>query len=201
MSTKRTLLAFLVVVLFATMGCTGRKVTRIPEDSITDLSGRWNDEDSRLVSEEMIADCLGQPWKMNHWEKTGQKPVVIVGLIKNSTAEHIPVKIFISDIERYFINSGQVTVVASAAERDEIRDERADQNTYSSQETMNQWGRELGADYLMGGEISQIIDQAGSDRVVYYQVDMTLIDLENNTKVWLGQKKIKKLIERAGTSL
>ena len=64
-----------------------------------------------------------------------------------------------------------------------------------------EWGRELGADYLMGGEISQIIDQAGSDRVVYYQVDLQLIDLEKNTKVWLGQKKIKKLIERAGTSL
>jgi len=183
------------------MGCTGRKVTRIPEDSITDLSGRWNDEDSRLVSEEMIADCLGQPWKMTHWETTGKKPVVIVGLIRNSTAEHIPVKTFISDIERYFINSGQVTVVASAQEREEIRDERSDQNTYSSQETMNEWGRELGADYLMGGEISQIIDQVGSDRVVYYQVDLQLIDLEQNTKVWLGQKKIKKLIERAGTSL
>ena len=32
--------------------------------------------------------------------------------------------------------------------------------------------------------------------VVYYQVDLTLINLESNAKVWIGQKKIKKFIGR-----
>jgi hypothetical protein len=31
--------------------------------------------------------------------------------------------------------------------------------------------------------------------VIFYQVDMTLIDLERNTKVWQGQQKIKKYIQ------
>jgi penicillin-binding protein activator len=32
---------------------------------------------------------------------------------------------------------------------------------------------------------------------VFYQVDASLIDLETNAKVWVGQHKIKKYVERA----
>jgi hypothetical protein len=37
----------------------------------------------------------------------------------------------------------------------------------------------------------------GDQQVRYYQVDLTMISLADNRKVWLGQKKIKKLIENA----
>jgi uncharacterized protein (TIGR02722 family) len=189
-----------VLCLVAAMGCSSKKVTRIAEDSVTDLSGGWNDTDSRLVSEEMISDCLSAPWKNRHWEADGKKPVVIVGIIRNKSSEHIAIDTFIGDMERAFINTGEVTVVASQDEREQLRDERQDQQTYSSEETMKRWGREIGADYMLGGTISSITDQERGDKVVFYQVDLTLIDLENNAKVWLGQKKIKKYIERASLS-
>ncbi|MCZ6575509.1 MAG: penicillin-binding protein activator LpoB, partial [Gammaproteobacteria bacterium] len=34
-------------------------------------------------------------------------------------------------------------------------------------------------------------------QVRYYQVDMTLVSLADNRKVWVGQKKIKKLVKRS----
>jgi PBP1b-binding outer membrane lipoprotein LpoB len=168
---------------------------------VTDLSGRWNDTDSRLVSNEMIGDCLSAPWKADHWESKKKKATIIVGAIQNKSSEHIAIDTFMGDIERAFINSAEVTVVARPEEREQIREERADQQTYSREETVKQWGRELGADYMMGGVISSIIDQEGGEKVIYYQVDLNLIDLESNTKVWLGQKKIKKYIGRKRVSL
>ncbi len=187
--------------LVLSVGCSSKKkVTRIPEDSVTDLSGYWNDTDSRLVADEMINDCLTGVWKTNHWEENNKKAVMIVGAIRNKTSEHIAVDTFIGDMERAFINSGQVTVVASAEEREGIRDERQDQQTYSSEETMKRWGREVGADHMLGGTINSITDEVGGERVVFYQIDLTLIDLETNTKVWAGQKKIKKYIGRAKVS-
>jgi uncharacterized protein (TIGR02722 family) len=182
------------------MGCAKRKVTRIPEDSVTDLSGNWNDTDSRLVADEMINDCLTGAWKSNHYQSENKKPVTIVGIVRNKTTEHIAVETFIGDIERAFINSGQVTVVASAEERGQIRDERSDQQSYSSEETMKEWGKEIGADYMLGGVITSIIDEVGGERVIFYQVDLTLYDLETNAKVWTGQKKIKKYIGKAKVS-
>lgn len=176
-------------------GCSQKKVvSRIDTDEVTDLSGRWNDTDSRFVSEEMIQDCLTRPWKSRHWEERKKRPTVIVGRIRNKTSEHIAVGTFVGDIERAFINSGEAEVVASSEEREQIRDERADQQQYSSEESMKQWGREKGADYMLSGVINSIEDQEGGERVVFYQIDLNLIDLEQNTKVWQGQKKIKKYI-------
>ena len=179
----------------AMAGCGSSKtVSRIPEDSTTDLSGNWNDTDSRLVSEEMVQDCLSRPWKTKHWERFGKKPVVIVGVVRNRSSEHIPVGTFIGDIERAFVNTGEVDVVASAQEREQVRDERSDQQSNASEETMKRFGLERGADYMMGGVINTITDEEGGNKVIFYQVDLNLIDLESNSKVWLGQKKIKKFV-------
>ncbi|MFQ5510466.1 MAG: penicillin-binding protein activator LpoB [Candidatus Krumholzibacteriia bacterium] len=187
--------------LFAVVGCSKRHVTRIATDSTTDLSGRWNDTDSRLVSQEMINTCLSAPWKAQHLDRKSKRPTLIVGLLRNKTTEHIAMDTFIGDIERSFINSAEVTVVASAVEREQLREERADQQTYASEETVKEWGREKGADYMLGGTISSITDQEGGKKVVFYQVDLTLINLEDNSKVWLGQKKIKKYIGKGKLSL
>lgn len=128
--------------------------------------------------------------------KNDENPVVIVGTIRNKSTEHIPVDIFIKDIERELINSGQVSFVASAQQRQEIRDERLDQQSYASMETARQLANETGADYMLQGSINSIVDSFEGQKAVYYQVDLELINLEKNTKVWLGDKKIKKLIEQ-----
>ena len=193
--TTVSLLAALVMLA----GCGGGKaVTRIDTDTTIDLSGRWNDADSRMVAEELIAQATSSPWVENHLLANGKKPAVIVGNIVNKSAEHIPVEPFMADVERAFINSGRVRMVATAEQRDQLRDERADQQQYSSEESMKQWGRELGADYMMLGSVNTIIDRAEGDEVKFYQVDVYLIDLEDNTKAWAGFKKIKKYVSRDG---
>jgi uncharacterized protein (TIGR02722 family) len=177
------------------LSCQKKVVTRLETDEVTDLSGRWNDTDSRMVSEAIVKDCLNHPWLSEHMRDVSKNPVVIVGIVRNKSSEHINVTTFISDIERAYINSGLVDVVASALERTDLREEKADQSRYADEETVKQFGRELGADYMLNGYISTIIDQEEKTKAVYYQVDLTLTDIETNRKVWLGQEKIKKLVE------
>jgi uncharacterized protein (TIGR02722 family) len=193
----RLLFAVLVCLLMVvSLSCQKKVITRLDTDEVTDLSGRWNDTDSRMVSEAMVTDCLNHPWLSQHLRDVSKNPVVIVGIIRNKSSEHIPVATFVSDIERAFVNSGLVDVVASATDRVELRDERADQERYADEETVKQFGKELGADYMMNGEISTIVDQEKDAKVVYYQVDLTLTNIESNRKVWIGQEKIKKLVEK-----
>jgi len=176
--------------------CQKKVVTRLDTDQAVDLSGRWNDTDSRMVSEGMVKDCLNHPWLSEHTTAAGKRPVVIVGIVRNQSTEHISVMPFISDIERAYINSGQVDVVAASTERVDIRDEREDQQKYADEETVKRFGLELGADYMLNGYISSITDQEEGTKVIYYQVDLTLTNIETNQKVWIGQEKIKKLVER-----
>lgn len=185
------------VVIFAVLlfsGC-GTSVERVDSDSTIDLSGAWNDSDSRLVAQEMIQDVLSRPWITDFTTRSGERPAVIVGTVRNLSHEHINLKTFVADMERELVNSGRVDFVASKEERGEIRDERLDQDLNARDDTRNAAGQELGADFMLTGQINTIIDAEGKQQVRFYQVDLTLISMADNRKVWLGQKKIKKLIK------
>lgn len=196
----KKLIMILSISLLIFAGC-GRKVNRVSPKTVIDLSGRWNDTDSRLVAGAMINDCLNHPWLSEFLTKYGRKPVVVVGGIRNLSTEHIPVQTFINDIERAFVNSGKIRVVANAAERLQIREERKQQIDWASPETRKRLRNELGADFMMIGDISSIEDQEGGKKVIFYQVDLELVNLEKNEKVWIGTKKIKKYITRGAVKL
>jgi penicillin-binding protein activator len=200
MSRSGRAIAALAAVAVLGIGFTacGKRVTRIDPAAVTDLSGRWNDTDSRLVANELITQSLGGPWLSRYTNvHGGEAPAVIVGGFRNKTLEHIPVNAFIGDLERAMINSGAVRMVASAEERAEIRGEREDQQEHARADSRARMAQELGADYMLQGEITAIEDEEGREKVVYYQIDATLTDLESNIRVWAGQHKIKKYIERA----
>ena len=179
------------------LGACSTSVERVSSDSTIDLSGAWNDTDSRLVAEEMIQDALSRPWISDFSGRTGKRPAVIVGTVRNLSHEHINVKTFVADMERALVNSGKVDFVASWDERGEIRDERIDQDLNARESTRNAAGQELGADFMLQGQINTIIDMEGKQQVRYYQVDLTMISMADNRKVWLGQKKIKKLVKNS----
>ena len=191
-------LALIAVLSTATIltGCS-TSVKRMEAGEVTDLSGDWNDTDSRMVSEEMIRDVLGRPWIDRFISEKGNLPAVIVGSIRNLSHEHINVATFIGDIERELINSGGVAFVASKTERGEIREERQDQELNASNETAKQMGKELGADFMLTGVINTILDTEDKKQVRFYQIDLSLISLADNRKVWVGQKKIKKFIDKS----
>ena len=98
-------------------------------------------------------------------------------------------------MERSFINSGTVSVVQSGDARVEARDERNDQQTFASEESRKKWGKEKGADFIMSGVITSIVDEYKNQKVVSYQINLELTDLETNEKVWIGEKQIKKFVK------
>lgn len=197
-SSNKMPLALLLSLFVLTIGCASQTptVTRVDETTVTDISGKWNDTDSRLVSQEMISDCLSSPWLARFEAKNDQQPVVIVGNIRNLSHEHISENTFIKDIERAFVNSGLVDVVEGGAVRDEIRDERADQQEFATEETRKAFRQETGADFMLTGTIDSIVDRAEGTKAIFYQVNLELVDIETNKKVWIGEKKIKKVVEQ-----
>lgn len=185
-------------LLLGAGACVSKRVTRIEPSAVTDLSGRWNDTDSRLVANQLIEQTLSTGWAKRYADTHGgEAPAVVIGTFANHTTEHIAVGTFVKDIERALLTTGTARVVASGDERVELRGERKDQQQYARADTRTRQGQELGARYVLAGELQAIEDVDGRERVVFYQVDASLIDLETNAKVWVGQHKIKKYVERA----
>ena len=194
---RLVILAMLVSVLPACSS--GTKVTRVDEGVVTDFSGRWNDTDSRLVAESMIKESIGSSWLENFTRAKSRQPVVVVGAIQNRSHEHINIQTFVTDLTRELTNSQKVTFVAGKGEREEIREERKEQAIHAREDTQKAPGKELGADYILKGHISTILDETEGVKAVFYQVDLEMVDIENNVKSWFGQKKIKKVVERKRT--
>ena len=187
-------------LILVVAGCgSSARVTRLDAGTVTDLSGKWNDTDARLVAEEMVGDCLSRVWLTDFVAASGKKPFVTVGTIRNKSSEHIDTEIFTTDFERELINSGQVRFVATRDQKDEVRDERMDQGAWASPETMKKIRAETGADYILLGAIKSINDQLEGVQVKFYQTDLELIHIETTEKVWIGTKKIKKEISKKAT--
>ena len=195
---KKTIyiLALIITASLVMQSCGTRKVERIDTEEIIDLSGRWNDSDSRMVAEAMVDQILGGQWLQNFRERNdGDRPVVIVGLVYNRSHEHIEAGTFIKDVERAFVQSGKVRLVQAGDKREELRAERAAQQEFASPETQKKWGQELGADFILNGDINSIVDTYKNERDNMYQVNLELTDIETSEIVWIGEKKIRKYIK------
>lgn len=188
----------LLLIITITFGCAPkRQVQRIETDQTIDLSGRWNDSDSKAVSDEMIKQLLHDKWIMEYSSQNPDKrPILIVGLVKNKSHEHIDANTFIKDIEKAIIQDGSARLVQAREKREALRTERVDQQDYASTETAKNWGLELGADYMLQGTINSIVDTYKKEKIIYYQINLELSHLETNEIVWIGEKKIKKYMNK-----
>ncbi len=184
---------FAGILFFA--ACSPRTVTRIDPAEQIDISGSWNATDSRLTAQEMTTQILGDKWLLNHVSELSKKPVVIVGMITNKSHEHIEAETFMNDLERSFIQSDKVGLVQSGKKREELRAEKADQQTNASQSTMKKFGLERGADYILQGTINSIVDAYKKKKTVTYQINLELTNIQTNEVVWIGDKKIAKFVK------
>ena len=169
-------------------------VSRIDPASTVDLSGRWNDSDSRAVADQMIAQITASQRFKDYADQKGSRPAIIVGLVRNKTSEHIDANTYIKKLEMAIFNSGLADIVESDEFRDKLRVERAQQQDFADPATVAEWGKETGADLILFGEMSSETDVYHNQRVVNYITTLFLTDMESNQRVWYGQQEIKKYI-------
>lgn len=182
------------VLLLILVSCS-RTVTRIDPSTQIDLSGRWNDSDSRKVADQMIHDLFKSDAFKKYAEGLGRKPVIVVGTIRNKTSEHIDAGNFVKKFERVIHQSGMAELVESEEFRDKLRKERAEQQDFADPATVARWGKETGANLMLFGEMNSETDAYNKKRVTNYITTLFLTDVETNKRIWYGQNEIKKLVK------
>ena len=197
-------MALCLLALFVFVTCSSNpKVTRIDAATVTDLSGYWNDTDVRKVSETLIADCLASPrvaqYIQQYMSRNGENlPACRVGSFTNDSSEHIDTSIISKSMEIAIVNSGKLDFVAGGDVRQEIRDERQDQQSNASEETVSALGYETGPRLLLTGSVKSMIDRAGNTTVRSYFVSAELTNVETNVRLWMGENnEIKKVITQS----
>ena len=193
---KQLIIVTLIIAGSLALASCARQVTRVNSNTQIDISGRWNDTDSRLAAEELTDEILNGDWHTDFMQANeGKKPVLIVGLVRNKSHEHIESETFIKDIEKVLIKKQSARIVSGGKMREELRAERADQQTNSASSTVKKFGLETGADFMLQGSINSIVDAHKREKITYYQIDLELTNLQTSEKVWIGDKKIKKFVK------
>jgi hypothetical protein len=198
---NRSVLAVVTLAVSVALlaGC-GTKVQNVDPSTEGYITGRWNDSDARAVADQLVPDALGGAWLPEFRGQYGDtRPRVVIGDIENNTSEHINKDVFMNELQRVLINSGVVRFVADPGVREELMQE------VQWQEDMAKGGGVSGdvaqgvsgADFMMLGTISSVVDQADKKAIVYYKVDLSLTDLRNWEKVWIGSAERKHLVEGA----
>jgi penicillin-binding protein activator len=183
-----------LIILAVCISC-ARSVTRVDPSTEINLSGRWNDSDSRLVADKMIAELTSSERFREYVKTKGSKPAIIIGLVRNKTSEHIDADNYIKKLEAAIFNANIANLVESDEFRDKMRVERAQQQEFADPKTVKQWGMETGADLMLFGEMTSETDVYNKERVVNYITTLFLTDMETNQRVWYGQQEIKKHIK------
>lgn len=154
--------------------------------------GHWNEMDARVTAEALVREALDHPWSQRFTQMEGHAPMVIMGSVVTHTPEQLNTQPFIQAIERALSQAKQVRFVPDTGQSAQrAARERAVPLTR----------QEVGADFVVQGSIESLVDEQASTRAIVYQVDVEIIDIASNLRVWLGQKTVKKLVERRKSTL
>ena len=158
---------------------------------ISMLDDKWNQNDMQLVAKKMINSMEG--WVDG---RAIEKPVVILEMPRNKTAEHIDMQALYDHVKTTLIQSGKFTFLDKAARREIAEEYDYQESGYVREDEAQGPGNQRGARYMMGGVITSTIQQVGNEKVVYYKATFELTDIATTEIVWTDHKEITKHFEK-----
>ncbi|GMO23958.1 MAG: hypothetical protein Ta2B_03290 [Termitinemataceae bacterium] len=178
------------------------QTTRVSSGKITDLDGNWNDTDVDIVCKDLINQFFESP-RVANFEKTNKRlPVIKVSLFKNASNEPIDTTIISKRMQVVILNSGKADFVADDSVSETLRNEARDQQSNASAKTAARLADETGADFLLTGKVTSIVQAAGNKQVRAYDVSADATDISSHRIIWSGQNtEIKKVIKRPKTKI
>ncbi|WPC73160.1 penicillin-binding protein activator LpoB [Vibrio porteresiae] len=180
-----------VLGLTVLLGGCANKVTYGDAQGVETVTADFGSTDLQKIAADMVDSMMmsGSVAAITH----DKRPIVFVERIKNKTSEHIDTESITDSISTKMLNSGKFRFVDMdrvESVRQQLKfqnnDELVDQNSAI------QFGKMVGAQYMLYGNLSSIVKNAGSDKDVYYKMTMRLMDLKTGLIEWADETEIRK---------
>ncbi len=194
--TRYTASVALISGLVALGGCaTVPDVQYGDAGSTKQLSTNFSSSDLQQISEAMVDSLLTFPPIV---EVTMQRrPVISVDKVKNKTMQHIDTESITDSIRTRLIKSGKFRFVDRSTDQATI-DELKVQNDSGlvDRSTAVQFGKQVGAEFLLTANFSEIKQKGGNLTDVYYKFTMSLKNLRTGILEWSEEKEIRKVMKK-----
>lgn len=178
----------------ALISCGPRQYSKgdyIDADKIILRSDKFVESDLQIIAERLSKSLAAHPVT-----SSGQRPRVLMSLIRNSTDEHIDMKSLSDKIKTNLFKSGKFDFINGDLRKTVNEELEYNQSGFVDQATAKTKGHQLGADYLISGNISSIKQPVGRQEIVYYKVTLELTDLGTNMMAWTDDVELKKKFKK-----
>lgn len=190
--TRLIVVALAVAAMGLAAGCAGPQVQYGDAGSAKPLSASFGSSDLQQISDTMVDSLIVFPPVV---ELTATKrPVITVDKVKNKTMQHIDTESITDSIRAKLIKSGKFRFI------DRTTDEQASEEIRIQQESglvdkkaAVNFGKQIGAEFLLTANFSEIKQKAGSVTDVYYKFTMNLKNLKTGILEWSDEKEIRKV--------
>jgi len=182
--------ALLFALVFVAGACRAKIKTLNPEEEVR-YTAEYGYTDLKVLSTELAGRILKS--KVAAEEKP---PVMIIYGIENRTDEHIDTKALSYAIRNELIKSGKFMFI-NEAQRKKIEGEiDYQQQGYISPETRIKVGKQIGAKYIMSGQLVSITQnelkqvRIKKKELRYYRLTLEITDINTNIIVWTDEQEI-----------
>lgn len=190
---------FAGTTLFSGCATTGN-VSYGDAQSVETLTTDFGSTDLQMIANKMVDDMLSFPPVVQMTQS--RRPVMFVDRIKNKTQEHIDTESITDTIQSKLINSGKfrfVDMTSVGAMADQIAYQK--QSGMVNQATAVRSGKQIGAEYMLNGNLSSIVKNAGGKSDVYYKFTLKLQNIQTGIVEWTSEKEIRKSGKRSAFGL
>lgn len=185
------------VFLFALTSCaTTPKVRYEDATALQAISTDFSSSDLQQIAASMVDSLLVFPPIV---EVTVQRrPVVTVDKVKNTTMQHIDTEAITNSIRAKLIKSGKFRFIDRTTDEAAINEIKTQQDSgLVDKKTAVQFGRQIGAEYMLTGVISEIEQRDVRVKDVYYKFTLNLKNLSTGILEWSDEKEIRKVSQRS----
>lgn len=192
MTMKQALLMFLALGALSACGTSVQYGDASAQETVNTDFGST---DLQMIANKMVDDLLVFPPVVQMTMQ--RRPVLFVDRIKNKTTEHIDLESVTDSIQTKLINSGKFRFVdMTAVEQVRKQFDYQQQSGMVDEQTAARMGRQIGAEYMLYGNMASIVKKDKKTKDVYYKFTLKLTHLESGIVEWAGEKEIRKTKDR-----
>jgi uncharacterized protein (TIGR02722 family) len=173
------------------LGCSGPVTTYGNAQATETVNADFGSTDLQMIADKMVASLVSSNRLQPDPADPDQPPLVAVTRLRNDTSEHIDTRSITDKIRTSLIKSNKVRFSA-LDQQQELMVQYKLQGTLADTATQKAAGKQIGAKYILGGNISSIVKITNKVKDVYYKITLQATDIESAVIVWADDVEIRK---------
>ena len=173
-------------------GCANKSVVSYGDASAVETTDiNFGSTDLQKIADQMTESLIKSP--VVGTMTANKRPIVFVDTVKNKTSEHIDTESLTDSISTQLLRSGKFRFV----DMTKVTAVREQLNYQNEGDLVNpnkavQFGKQVGAEYMLYGNLASIVKTNSDKSDVYYKFTMRLMDLESGLVEWADETEIRK---------